>query len=191
MEHIESKRYTIIADIDGIAEEMESIDQLEESLFDDLMATGREVMERVLQHKADQQRRVCVCGNEAVESKGAEERRLETCFGGVCFRRERVHCPLCKVSTYPLDEAIGLSDRKNMTKKVCELAILGGISWPYAKACEVVHMYTKASIAPRTIESLLERQRDHIEHFETKRIQKVTTTQRDNKGRDLPRPRRL
>ena len=191
MEEIQSQRYRVLVDIVGIAEEMQDIDQLEEMLFDDLMATGRKIMERILQHKASQQKRKCVCGNEVVEFKGAEERRLETSFGGLCFKRERVYCPSCKRSVYPLDETIGLSDRKNVTKKVSELAILGGISWPYVKACEVVHTYTKASIGPRTIESLLERQKDHVKRFETKRIQQVATSQKERGNRKLPRSHRL
>lgn len=103
------------------------------------------------------------CQSSRQRRAGTKPRHLETCFGPVVVRRQRMQCQQCGGYFQPddalLTAALGAG---RCTPALCILAAQCGASWPYQQVATVLGTLRGGSIAPETIRQLVGRTGDVV-----------------------------
>jgi Uncharacterised protein family (UPF0236) len=98
------------------------------------------------------------CHSSMQRRAGTKARHLETRFGPVVVRRQRLRCQQCERYFQPddalLTPALG---RGRCTPALCVLAAQCGASWPYQQAATALGMLRGMPIAPETIRQIVGR----------------------------------
>lgn len=96
------------------------------------------------------------CGGTRTRPAGAKLRHVETGFGPVTLRRQRVQCQSCGRHFQPedavLESALGAGQ---LSPQLRELAALCGVSWPYRQAAAVLGRLRGAPLAPETVRAVV------------------------------------
>lgn len=85
---------------------------------------------------------LCPCGcKRRLKSQGTVERTVETVVGKIRIRRPYFYCEKSNTGIYPMDEALGLTERRKQLD--VQKAITGlAKEMPYASACELYESLT-------------------------------------------------
>lgn len=98
------------------------------------------------------------CQSSMQRRAGTKARHLETRFGPVVVRRQRLRCQDCGRYFQPddalLTPALGAG---RCTPALCALAAQCGASWPYAQAATALGMLRGTPIAPETVRQIVGR----------------------------------
>jgi hypothetical protein len=96
------------------------------------------------------------CGGTALHAAGSKPRQVETVFGPVRLRRQRVGCGDCGCHFQPDDAGLTpLLGRGRCTPALRELAASCGTSWPYQQAARLVGRLRGAPLAAETIRTIV------------------------------------
>lgn len=103
------------------------------------------------------------CQASAHRRAGTKVRHLETRFGPVVVRRQRLQCQQCGRYFQPDDALLTpVLGRGRCTPVLRVLAAQCGASWPYQQAATALGMLRGASIAPETIRQIVGRTGDVV-----------------------------
>ena len=96
---------------------MDSMDDISKSLFENrseiMGQAALALVENRFGHLLDQQYSQCPhCGRRIKARAEKEKREITTLVGPVVLYRPYFYCHACRCGFYPLDEALGLSERK-------------------------------------------------------------------------------
>lgn len=105
------------------------------------------------------------CQSSVHRRAGTKARHLETRFGPVVVRRQRMRCQQCGQYFQPddalLTPALGAG---RCTPALCVLAAQCGASWPYQQAATALGMLRGTPIAPETIRQIVGRMGRSVAH---------------------------
>jgi len=121
---------------------MDSIDDISKALFNsraDIMGQAAlALIERNFGHLLDQEYCECPdCGHKIKAMPNKVKREITTLIGPIVLYRPYFYCKKCNVGFYPLDEALGLSDRK-VQADIQELEAWLASEMPYETAGETL-----------------------------------------------------
>lgn len=121
---------------------MESITDISKSLFQNrsqIMGQGAlALIEKKFGHLLDQQYCECPSCNRRIKAKSEKVRRkIDTVVGPVTLYRPYFYCKTCSFGFYPLDDALGLSNRKAQAD-IQELEAWLAAEMPYETASEAL-----------------------------------------------------
>ena len=122
--------------------QMESMDDISKSLFEnrsDIMGQAAlALVDKKFGHLLNQQ--YCQCPHCLRRIKAKPEkvkREVQVLIGSVMLYRPYFYCNICHYGFYPLDEALGLSNRK-IQPDIQELEAWLAAEMPYETACETL-----------------------------------------------------
>jgi hypothetical protein len=96
------------------------------------------------------------CQSTAHRRAGTKARHLETRFGPVVVRRQRVRCQCCERYFQPDDALLTpVLGSGRCTPALCLLAAQCGASWPYQQAATALGMLRGVPLAPETIRQIV------------------------------------
>lgn len=96
------------------------------------------------------------CGALAVHPAGSKPRKVETGFGPVWLRRQRVRCAGCARHFQPDDAVLGSTlGGGRLSPRLTDLAALCGASWPYRQAAEVLGRLRGAPLSHETVRAVV------------------------------------
>lgn len=96
------------------------------------------------------------CGGHAVHPAGAKPRKLETGFGPVWLRRQRVRCAGCARHFQPDDAVLGSAlGGGRLSPRLVDLAALCGASWPYRQAADVLGRLRGAPLSHEAVRAVV------------------------------------
>jgi len=121
---------------------MESITDISKSLFtnrSEIMGKAAlALIEKKFGHLLDQQYCQCPQCNRSIKAKSPKvKRRIDTLVGPVTLYRPYFYCRICGFGFYPLDDALGLSNRK-VQSDIQELEAWLAAEMPYETASEAL-----------------------------------------------------
>ncbi len=109
----------------------------------------REVVERLVQRRADASALVCSdCGGRLQAHMRRRARRILAQCGSIRFRRDYGRCPVCGRYSYPADTALGLHDRATASPHVQEICALETLAGPAGCQAKNVRRLTGLVIDP-------------------------------------------
>jgi hypothetical protein len=96
------------------------------------------------------------CGGGEVRPAGGKRRKVETGFGPVWLRRQRVRCTGCRRHFQPDDATLGptLGDGR-LSPRLTDVVALCGASWPYRQAADVLGWLRGAPLSPETVRAVV------------------------------------
>ena len=121
---------------------MESITDISKSLFQNrsqiMGQAALALIEKKFGHLLDQQYCECPLCNRGIKAKSEKVRReIDTVVGPVTLYRSYFYCKRCSFGFYPLDDALGLSNRKAQLD-IQELEAWLAAEMPYETASEAL-----------------------------------------------------
>jgi len=130
---------------------MDSMDEISKSLFQnrsDIMGqAATALIEKRFGHLLDQQYSDCPhCRRRIKAGTNKERREITTMIGSVVLYRPYFYCKRCRYGFYPLDEALGLSERK-IQPDVQETEAWLTSEMPYGTASEAMKRCTGIDIS--------------------------------------------
>jgi hypothetical protein len=134
-----------------------SLVEMERRVKGALQEAGPGTMERLLREQEQRAlaRRWSCLGCEAQgfwDNRGRVERKIVTLAGAVTYRRVRLACQQCGKDLYPLDQAIGLGDRENVTLGVREQSLQLAVEMPYNRAAKAQGRLTGVEVSGRQMQ---------------------------------------
>ena len=119
----------------------------------------RQALQALVQERAARQPLACPSCEQRlnVEAYG-RERRVNSSFGWVSFRRDYGFCAPCGRHVYPTDVALGLHPRATSSPRVQELAALHALRGPTAQYAEDFRRTTGLTLDPSTVHREARRQ---------------------------------
>lgn len=96
------------------------------------------------------------CGGQTVRPAGSKPRKVETGFGPVWLRRQRVRCAGCARHFQPDDTMLGSAlGAGQFSPRLADLAALCGASWPYRQAAEVLGWLRGAPLSHEAVRAVV------------------------------------
>jgi hypothetical protein len=96
------------------------------------------------------------CGTPALRPAGAKPRKIETGFGPVWLRRQRVRCTGCRRHFQPDDAVLGPAlGGGRLSPRLADLAALCGASWPYRQAAQVLGWLRGAPLSHEAVRAVV------------------------------------
>lgn len=138
---------------EGVKENSPTLEQLTQEVLamrQELTGMVAEAVAELKHRKAMEQRTMACphCGR-TLQSRGLHTRMVDTMVGRLELKRPYFYCVRCQEGFYPLDEALGLSDREkqwDIQKAAASLAA----EVPYEKASELFRELTGLSLSDHT-----------------------------------------
>lgn len=132
---------------------MSTLDDISKSLFSsrsEIMGRAAQALvEKKYAHLLDQQHNPCPhCGRRIKAAAEKVKREVVTLIGPVVLHRPYFYCKACRYGFYPLDEALGLSERK-IQPDVQEVEAWLTSEMPYDLASETVKRCTGLNLSDR------------------------------------------
>ena len=98
------------------------------------------------------------CGGQEVRPAGAKPRKLETGFGPVWLRRQRLRCVGCARHFQPDDPLLGAAlGGGRLSPRLADLATVCGTSWPYRQAADVLGRLRGAPLSHEAVREVVGR----------------------------------
>jgi hypothetical protein len=96
------------------------------------------------------------CGGVEVRPAGAKPRKVETGFGPVWLRRQRVRCAGCHRHFQPDDAVLTPTlGGGRLSPRLADVAALCGASWPYRQAAQVLGWLRGAPLSPEAVRAVV------------------------------------
>jgi len=149
---------------------MESITDISKSLFKNRsQIMGQAVLaliERKFGHLLDQHNCQCPLCNRLIKAKSQKVRReIDTIVGSVTLYRPYFYCKRCSFGFYPLDDVLGLSNRKAQTD-IQELEAWLAAEIPYETASEALERCSGIKLSNHHIHDVVNEIADDIHLLE-------------------------
>ena len=128
------------------------IDELEQSIREDLVALGNAVMGEVLSSYDEQingAAEKCACGG-GTKRQLRRAASLLSVFGWLTYTRGYYHCGNCGKREYRLDASQGLQAGQ-ASRGMARLMSMAGVTTSFAEAQEQLEAYLLVSVSPNTI----------------------------------------
>jgi hypothetical protein len=97
----------------------------------------------------------CDCGRTP-RYKGRQKRTLQTWVGQVTLERGYFYCRGCGTGRYPLDEALDIPPREQLSDGIQQGVCVLGVQLPFERASHTMEVLTGISISPREAERITE-----------------------------------
>jgi len=96
------------------------------------------------------------CAAQSVRPAGHKPRKVETGFGPVWLRRQRVRCAGCGRHFQPDDAVLGPTlGGGRLSPRLADLAALCGASWPYRQAADVLGRLRSAPLSHEAVRAVV------------------------------------
>jgi len=112
------------------------------------------------------------CGYPLVKN-GTDRRKIKTLLGEIEISRSRMYCKKCRASTYPFDDAIGLSSFRHETLGVRERSLWAAVEVSYEKSSSFLKKFAGLGVSCKKIHQMAIEEGKKIEYFEEARRAKV------------------
>ncbi|MCK5806670.1 MAG: ISKra4 family transposase, partial [Lentisphaeria bacterium] len=140
--------------------------KLEQAVDQVTREARRQALETLVQQQASAQPLDCpVCKQRLNVEAYGRERRVNSSFGWVSFRRDYGFCVPCGKHTYPTDIAFGLHPRATASPRVQELAALHALRGPTAQHAQDFRRMTGLSLDPSTVHREARRQGERAQRI--------------------------
>ena len=111
-------------------------------------------VERTFGAYLQQEQASCGSCGKMLTARSSRSRTVETLVGPVTLNRPYFYCVSCGQGFYPLDDALGLSDRSkqyDVQEAACEL----GLEMPYERASSLLDKWTDASMSDSVLHDVV------------------------------------
>ena len=152
----------------------DNLGALETAVQSKLQQLGRGLLQRLLArqpHGYQGSLIPCSCG-AAKRFVAHRPQNIHTIFGWIEIRRAYYHCPTCKSSTVPYDQASGLGAQQlspGLARACCVLAVDDSFEQSSRKVAELLGQEVSANSIERLIhqvgQTILNEQNRHLEEF--------------------------
>lgn len=147
--------YTVTVSVDSI-----SVNTLEQAALEGAREAGKKLFQALLglAEKTLPKQRICECGGR-LESRGRVQRELMTVVGDIVFDRQKLRCLSCGKERYPLDEGLGIAERRLVAPGLREMALWLATEMAYEKSTEGLQKLCGIAISEGTIKKILYRKK--------------------------------
>ncbi len=135
----------------SVPEEIKSINQLEDAIFDFGMSFMRELLATLIKIYERNHYRCQKCGSGNLEPRGTKAREISLRFGNVTLHRARVYCRECRSLSQPADALLQELEGGRVTHKLRELISLSAAGWSFEVAQGVLEDLCKVKISHETV----------------------------------------